>query len=131
MCGGTGFYLGAAGTEFVRIDRPGAGHRLATTALAMGVPDVCPLEDTIPALIMILKHDRDVRMKDQIGRSQLATAVFGKGSMEGYLQVMYTPSELKSNFAKVEEEKEKASNMAMLARMKMLSASFQIKEIRE
>ena len=115
----------------MRIDRPGAGHRLATTALAMGVPDVCPLEDTIPALIMILKHDRDVRMKDQIGRSQLATAVFGKGSMEGYLQVMYTPSELKSNFAKVEEEKEKASNMAMLARMKMLSASFQIQEIRE
>ena len=115
----------------MRIDKPRAGHRLATAALALGVPDVCPLEDTIPALIMILKHDRDVRMKDQIGRSQLAASVFGKGSMDGYLHVMYTPSEMRRNLERAETAKAEAENRAMMIKMKTLAKVYQIEEVRE
>ena len=131
MRGGTGFYLGAAGTEFVRFDKPMAGHRLGIAAMAMGVPDVCPLEDTIPALLMILKHDRDVRMKDQIGRSQLAASVFGKGSMDGYLRVMYTPKEMRRNLERAETAKAEAENRAMMVKIKSLAKVYQIEEIRE
>lgn len=115
----------------MRFDKPMAGHRLGIVALAMGVPDVCPLEDTIPALLMILKHDRDVRMKDQIGRSQLAASVFGKGSMDGYLGVMYTPVEIKRNLEKAENERAEAQNRAMILKMKTLAKVYQIEEVRE
>ena len=51
--------------------------------------------------------------------------------MDGYLHVMYTPSEMKRNLERAETAKAEAENRAMMVKIKSLAKVYQIEEIRE
>lgn len=109
----------------------GAGHRMLHLARSMGVSPEVPTSETIPLLIAIIKADRDARVTNIMGMSNIISTAFGKGSMDPWLDMMYSPSERARG--RMEREKQEAvqTEMATVMKMKMLADRYDIKEVRE
>ena len=97
----------------------------------MGVPEEAPLSEYIPLMLSIVKADRDIRASNIMGIANIVSTAFGKGSMEPWLDMMYSPSERERSRQERIRQEAVQTEMATAMKLKLLSERYNVREVRE